>query len=162
MRKLNPDYISAVCALANQCPYFRLLSMEIRELTRGRALLEADVAEKHLQAFGSVHGGVFASIIDTAAFWAAFCDLDENEGITSVDLKLNYLTPVRGGRLIARGKRIKMGKKLGLGEAEIRSGDGKLIARGTSTLIVLPGFGLAGSPPLPPKFIQEPLSRRGA
>ena len=43
MRKLNPDYISAVCALANQCPYFRLLSMEIRELTRGRALLEADV-----------------------------------------------------------------------------------------------------------------------
>jgi len=79
-----------------------------------------------------------------------------------VDLKLNYLTPVRGGRLIARGKRIKMGKKLGLGEAEIRSGDGKLIARGTSTLIVLPGFGLAGSPPLPPKFIQEPLSSRGA
>lgn len=162
MRKLNPEYIRAVCALANQCPYFRLLSMELRELTRGHALLEADVAEKHLQAFGYVHGGVFASIIDTAAFWAAFCDLDENEGITSVDLKLNYLTPVRGGRLIARGKRIKMGKKLGLGEAEIRSGDGKLIARGTSTLIVLPGFGLAGSPPLPPKFIQEPLSRRGA
>lgn len=162
MRKLNPDYIGAVCALANQCPYFRLLSMEIRELTRGRALLEADVAEKHLQAFRYVHGGVFASIIDTAAFWAAFCDLDENEGITSVDLKLNYLTPVRGGRLIARGKRIKMGKKLGLGEAEIRSGDGKLIARGTSTLIVLPGFSLAGSPSLPPKFIQDPLSRRGA
>ncbi len=162
MRKLNPDYIGMVCALANQCPYFRLLSMEIRELTRGRALLEADVSEKHLQAFGYVHGGVFASIIDTAAFWAAFCDLEENEGITSVDLKLNYLQPVREGRLIARGKRIKMGKKLGLGEAEIRSGDGKLIARGTSTLIVLPGFGLAGSPPLPPKFIQEPHSRRGA
>ena len=162
MRKLNPDYIGAVCALTNQCPYFRLLSMEIRELARGRALLEANVAEKHLQAFGYVHGGVFASIIDTAAFWAAFCDLDENEGITSVDLKLNYLKPVREGRLIARGKRIKMGKKLGLGEAEIRSEDGKLIARGTSTLIVLPGFGLAGGPPLPPKFIAGHLLRNGA
>jgi uncharacterized protein (TIGR00369 family) len=153
MRKLNQEYLQAVTDVANQCPYFRLLSMKIRELSLGRSLLEADVEEKHLQAFGYVHGGVFASIIDTAAFWAVFCDLDENMGITSVDLKLNYLAPVRMGKLTASGKRLKMGKTLGLGEAEIRSGDGRLIAQGTSTLIVLPGFGLAGGPSLPPKFI---------
>jgi uncharacterized protein (TIGR00369 family) len=111
------------------------------------------VEEKHLQAFGYVHGGVFASIVDTAAFWAVFCKLDENVGITSVDLKLNYLAPVQKGKLIARGRCIKLGKTLGLGEAEITSSEGKLIAQGTSTLIILPGFGLAGSPSLPPKFL---------
>ena len=74
-------------------------------------------------------------------------------GITSVDLKLNYLAPVQKGKLIARGRCIKLGKTLGLGEAEITSSEGKLIAQGTSTLIILPGFGLAGSPSLPPKFL---------
>jgi len=153
MRKLNPDYLSAVLKLVNNCPYFRLLSMKILELSPGRALMETVVEEKHIQAFGFVHGGALASIIDTAAFWSAFCDLDEDTGITTVDLKLNYLAPVKEGKLIARGKRLKMGKTLGLGEAEILSEDGKLIAQGTSTLIVLPGFGFANSPNLPPRFI---------
>jgi len=153
MRKLNPDYLYAVRELINNCPYFRLLSMKVLELSPGHALMEAVVEEKHLQAFGFVHGGALASIIDTAAFWSAFCDLDENTGITTVDLKLNYLAPVKEGKLIARGKRLKLGKTLGLGEAEILSEDGKLIAQGTSTLIVLSGFGFAGAPELPPKFI---------
>lgn len=153
MGKLNPAYLHAVSELANNCPYFQLLSMKIMELSLGHALLETVVEEKHVQAFGFVHGGVFASIIDTAAFWSAFCDLDEDTGITSVDLKLNYLAPVRKGKLIARGRRLKMGKTLGLGEADIRGEDGRLIAQGTSTLIVLPGFGFAHGPELPPKFI---------
>lgn len=153
MRKLNPDYLSAVLKLVNNSPYFRLLSMKILELSPGRALIETVVEEKHIQAFGFVHGGALASIIDTAAFWSAFCDLDENTGITTVDLKLNYLAPVKEGKLIARGKRLKMGKTLGLGEAEILSENGKLIAQGTSTLIVLPGFGFANNPGLPPRFI---------
>jgi uncharacterized protein (TIGR00369 family) len=153
MRKVNPDYLLAVSELANNCPYFRLLSMKILSLSPGSALMEVEMEEKHLQAFGFVHGGVFASIIDTAAFWSAFCELDENVGITSVDLKLNYLAPVRKGKLIARGTRLKLGKTLGLGEADIRSEDGKLIAQGTSTLIVLPGFGFANGSELPPKFL---------
>jgi uncharacterized protein (TIGR00369 family) len=155
MGRLNPDFVQAVTTLANQCPYFRLLSMNIRELALGHALLEVEMTEKHLQAFGYVHGGVFASIIDTAAFWAVFCELDEDVGITSVDLKLNYLAPVQKGKLTARGRRIKLGKTLGLGEADITGEDGRLIAHGTSTLIVLPGFGLAGQVSLPPKFLSE-------
>jgi acyl-coenzyme A thioesterase PaaI-like protein len=54
MRHLNPDYLNAVRALINNCPYFRLLSMDVLELSPGHALLEALVEEKHLQAFGFV------------------------------------------------------------------------------------------------------------
>lgn len=157
MRKLNPDHLKAVRELINKCPYFRLLSMSVLELSPGRALLEAVVEEKHLQAFGFVHGGALASIIDTAAFWSAFCDLDEDKGITTVDLKLNYLVPVSRGKLIARGKCLKLGRTIGLGEAEIVTEEGKLVAQGTSTLIVLPGFGFAGAPALPPKYLCQNL-----
>jgi uncharacterized protein (TIGR00369 family) len=128
--------------------------MKIKDVGRGFSILEIDLSEKHLQPFGMVHGGVFASIVDAAAFWALFYDIeDQNAGATTVDLKLNYLAPAASGKLIAKGRQIKLGKTLGYAEAEVTDADGKILAHGTSTLIILAGKGLDTDPPLPPKFI---------
>ncbi|MBP9021449.1 MAG: PaaI family thioesterase [Syntrophobacterales bacterium] len=155
MRKVNPEYVRAVIALANSGSYFRLISMSIRELGRGHCLMEAEIdGGKHLQAFGFVHGGVYSSLIDTAAFWAAICDLDEDMGITTVDLNVNYLAPIQEGKLITRGKLIKLGRTLGLGEATVTTAAGKLVAHGTSTLMLVPGLGFARGKELPPKFMK--------
>ncbi len=153
MRKLNPQYVEAVSALVNRCPYFTLLSMSIRDIGIGYSLLEIDVENKHLQPFEAVHGGVFASIIDAAAFWAVFPEVDENVGMTTVDLKVNYLAPAQGGKLIARGRRIKLGKTLALGEAEVINQENTILAHGTSTLIILRNLGGGLEHSLPPKFI---------
>lgn len=154
MKKLNAAYIERINQLVNRCPYFELLSMKIRDVGRGFSILEIDLAEKHLQPFGLVHGGVFASIIDAAAFWAVFYDIeDQDAGATTVDLKLNYLSPAVTGKLIAKGRQIKLGKTLGYAEAEVTDTDGKILAHGTSTLFILAGKGLVSEPPLPPKFI---------
>jgi uncharacterized protein (TIGR00369 family) len=153
MKKVNPSYVEAVKELANGCPFFRHLYMTIRDMGIGYATVELEVENNHLQAFGFVHGGVYSTVIDTAAFWAVFCELEEGAGITSVDLKVNYLAPVKEGRLVAEGKSIKLGKSLGLAEAKIFDDKGKLVAYGSSTLIVIPGFSLADNPDLPPKFV---------
>ncbi len=153
MRKLNPDYVKAVTAMANESPYFRHLGMVVAELGVGEALVEIRSQTIHHQIFGNVHGGVIASLVDTAIFWCFFAELDESVGITTVDLKVNYLAPVAGGKLSARGRRIRLGRTLGLGETEVFNGDGRLVAHGTSSVIVLPGFGFPGSPKLPPKFL---------
>ncbi|MBM3300171.1 MAG: PaaI family thioesterase, partial [Deltaproteobacteria bacterium] len=116
MPRINPEYMTAVCRKVNQSPYFSLISMELREFDIGRSLLEINVQQKHLQPFGKVHGGVFSTIIDAAAFWAAFPEIPAELGMTSVDLKLNFLAPAIAGKLIAKGRRIKMGKTLGLAE----------------------------------------------
>lgn len=155
MRNLNPQYVEAVSALVNRCPYFTLLSMSIRDIGIGYSLLDIDVQNKHLQPFKAVHGGVFASIIDAAAFWAVFPEVDENVGMTSVDLKVNYLAPAQSGKLIARGRRIKLGKTLSLGEAEVINQENTILAHGTSTLMVLRNLGGAFKHSLPPKFIEE-------
>lgn len=153
MKQLNPEYVQRINQLVNSCPYFNLLSMKLLEAGPGFSLLEIDLAEKHLQPFGFVHGGVFASIIDAAVFWSVFYDIeDRNAGATTVDLKLNYLAPAAAGKLIARGSRIKVGKTLGYGEAGVTDGNGRLLAHGTSTLMILPGNTLATDHPLPPKF----------
>ncbi len=152
--ELNAAYIKRVNQLINQCPYFKLLSMKIMDVGRGFSTLEIDLSEKHLQPFGMVHGGVFASIIDAAAFWAIFYDIeDQKAGATTVDLKLNYLAPAASGKLIAKGRQIKLGKTLGYAEAEVTDAKDRILAHGTSTLIILAGKGLDADPPLPPKFI---------
>jgi uncharacterized protein (TIGR00369 family) len=154
MNTLNAAYIKRVNQLVNRCPYFKLLSMKIRDVGRGFSILEIDLSEKHLQPFGMVHGGVFASIVDAAAFWALFYDIeDQKAGATTVDLKLNYLAPAASGKLIAKGRQIKLGKTLGYAEAEVTNANDKILAHGTSTLIILAGKGLDSDPPLPPKFI---------
>jgi acyl-coenzyme A thioesterase PaaI-like protein len=61
MRKLNPDYLYAVRELINNCPYFRLLSMNVLELSPGHALLEAVVEEKHHYRYGGLLVGLLRS-----------------------------------------------------------------------------------------------------
>jgi uncharacterized protein (TIGR00369 family) len=152
-KKPNPEYINRLNQLVNRSPYFELLSMRIIDIGVGFSVLEIDLSQKHLQPFGFVHGGVFASIIDAAAYWAVFYDIeDQNAGATTVDLKLNYLAPAVSGKLIANGRQIKLGKTLGYAEAKVTAENGKILAHGTSTLILLAGKGLTSDPPLPLKF----------
>ena len=153
MKELNPAYVNHVNRLINNSPYFKLLSMTIVDAGIGFSRLEIDLAQKHLQPFGFVHGGVFASIIDAASFWSIFHEIeDPNSGATTVDLKVNYLAPAASGKLIAKGHRIKLGRTLGYAEATVADENGKLLAHGTSTLMILTENTLAMDPPLPPKF----------
>jgi uncharacterized protein (TIGR00369 family) len=154
MKTINPEYIERVNHLINHCPYFDLLSMAISEVGAGFSVMEIELAQKHLQPFGFVHGGVFASIIDAASFWSLFYEIeDQDTGVTTVDLKLNYLAPAVSGKLIAKGRQIKMGRTLGYADAEVTDSEGRILAHGSSTVILLPGQGLRANPPLPPKFI---------
>jgi len=155
MKRLNPDYVSTVCRTVNQCPYFKLISMSIIELGEGTSRLEIALGEKHLQPFGMVHGGVFSSLIDASAFWAVFPLLDEGLGLTTVEMKLNYLSPVLQGKMVAKGQCLKLGKTLALGQSEIRDQEGRLLAHGTATLMVLSGLTLGSDGPSPSKFIDS-------
>jgi uncharacterized protein (TIGR00369 family) len=148
--KLNPRYTEAVVMRVNQCPYFSLLSMEIKDLQWGTCLLEVKLGEKHLQPFGMVHGGAIASIVDAAAFWAVFPQVEKGMGLTTVEMKLNYLAPAQKGKLVAQGRCIRMGRTLALGEAQVRNGEGSLVAHGTATMMVVPDLYIPGYENLPP------------
>jgi uncharacterized protein (TIGR00369 family) len=155
MRTLNPEYVKRVYRTVNACPYFSLISMEIKALDLGHSTLEVAVQEKHLQPFGNVHGGVFSSLVDAAAFWAVYTQIEDGIGMTTVELKLNYLAPSSKGRMIARGRAIRVGKTLCLGEATIENGDGLLLAHGTSTMMILKDLRLKGQSHWPAKFLEE-------
>lgn len=152
MKELNPEHIKAVAELVNNCPYIKLLSAELKSLGWGESRLELDVQEKHFQPYGIVHGGVCASILDAAAFWAVYAGFEDVVGLTTVEIKINYLAPVSKGRLIAKGRCIKAGRTICLGDATIRDDRGRLVAHGTSTLMVIDSMEIEGQVTLPPKF----------
>ena len=148
--KLNPKYTEAVTEVVNRSPYFSLLSMEIRDLQWGTALLEVQLEEKHLQPFGFVHGGAIASLMDAAAFWAVFPQVENGMGLTTVEIKVNFLAPTQKGKLVAKGRCIRLGKTLALGETEIRNTEGVLVAHGTATMMVVADLKIPGHENLPP------------
>lgn len=160
MKTLNPDHIKEVIALINQGPYFRLLSMKVSDLGKGFAKVEIDIENKHLNPFGGIHGGVYSSLIDTAAYWAVYCDVEEDAGLISLDIKVDNLASVKEGHLVVEGKLIKAGRIICMAEAFIMDGRGKFLAHGTSKQMVIQGrqtiaqaVSSMGYKPLPPKFI---------
>jgi uncharacterized protein (TIGR00369 family) len=154
MRNLNPGYVEAVRKYVNVCPYFSLLSIQIKDLSWGESRIEIQAQEKHLQPFGIVHGGVFASLLDAAAFWAVYSEVPEDIGMTTVELKINYLAPLSTGRMIAKGKSLRVGKTICLGEASIMNEEGTLLAHGTSTMMILKDLKIQGAAHWPSKYLD--------
>lgn len=162
MRKLNPEHLKAVMDMINQGPYFQLLSMVVCALEEGYARVEVDLAKKHLNPFGGIHGGVYSSLIDTAAYWAIYCDIEEDAGFISLDINVTNLAPAKEGRLVVEGKRIKAGRSICIAESSVFDSKGKCLAYGTSKQLVTPGLqtiaqavSALGQKPLPPKFVNE-------
>lgn len=142
MKQVNPDYIEKLKRTIRNSPYPRHMAMALADITFDTAEVTLDLAGFHLQPFGIVHGGVLATMIDTATFWSAFLRLPEDSGLVNVDLKLNYLLPVVGGQLIATGVCLRHGRSISYAEARVLDDKGQLVAHGTSTLMVLRGKGI--------------------
>jgi uncharacterized protein (TIGR00369 family) len=140
--KPNPEYIKELQVIVGEAAFPKHMAMSLTGMDAGMATIELELGPAHLQPFGLVHGGVIATMIDTATFWAVFMSIPEDAGLVNVDLKLNYLKSVTTGRLRAEGRSIREGKTICYSEARVYDHFGSLIAHGTSTLMVLPGKGL--------------------
>ncbi len=139
---VNAPYIQALQDLIRDAPFPRLMGMRLEAIDMDSATIVLDIDERHFQPFGIVHGGVLATLIDTATFWAAFLRLPPDAGLVNIDLKLNYLQPANAGRLTATGRCIRPGRTISYTEAHVRDERGDLLAHGTSTLMALPDRGI--------------------
>jgi len=137
MMELNPEHLKSVIDMINKGPFFMHMSMRVTELGIGYSKVVAEIGKKHMNPFGAIHGGVYASVIDTAAYWSAYCDLPEEQGLVTIDLKVDFLSPVLDQKIIVSGKRVKAGKTIYLTEAQMINENGKVFAHGTSKLLVI-------------------------
>ena len=124
-------------------PIGATMGMRLVEVEPGRAVFEGQPAPSLLNPLGQVHGGVALTLIDSAAGCAVHSELPAGVGYTTVETKVNFTRPIApdGGTIRCEGKVLSRGRQIATAEAKLLSGDGKLLAHGTSTLIILPPRG---------------------
>ena len=120
-------------------PIAVLLGMWISEVSEGRVVFALEAAEYHYNPLGTVHGGVMATLLDSAMGCAVQSTLPAGTSYTTLELKVNYLRPVtsKTGMLYCEGKVIYVGGRIATAESRLTDTDGKLYAHGTTTCIVL-------------------------
>jgi uncharacterized protein (TIGR00369 family) len=125
-------------------PVARLIGFILTEVEPGRAVIALDADGRHANPMGTLHGGVLCDIADAAMGMAYASTLEEDETFTTLELKINFLKPVREGRLMATGSVVKGGRTVGLVECDVLDDKERLVARASSTCMTLRGAQAAG------------------
>jgi uncharacterized protein (TIGR00369 family) len=118
----------------------RTLGFRLVEVAPGRAVFELEPGPHLLNPLGTVHGGVALTLIDSAAGCALHSELHAGTGYTTVETKVNFTRPIApgGGPVRCEGRVVTRGRQIATAEARLLSSEGKILAHGTSTLIILP------------------------
>ena len=136
----NLDYLQRLAAgEARQPGVFDLIGCRLTSVQLGQAVVELEVTPRHHNPMGTLHGGVICDIADAAMGIAYRTTVGDDDGFTTVELKMNFVRPVISGRVRAAGRLVKGGRRLGLVECDVTDGEGRLVAKGLSTCMTLPG-----------------------
>jgi len=129
--------------LAGELPYPHIadtLDFALVEVAVGRAVFQGVPQLKHYNPLGTVHGGWFATLLDSALGCAVHTTVPVGYGYTTAELGVNIVraASTKTGPLRAIGQVIHSGRQLATAEARIVGPDGKLYAHATTTCLVFP------------------------
>ncbi len=120
-----------------ESPFAELLDMRVKDPDDGSSVVVMPINSGHLQQAGRVQGGIVVALADYAMFRAIRPLLKTGEATTTIEIKINFLAAAEKGELTAAATIISAGRGLMVGEMEVRDEDGKLIAQGLGTYMVL-------------------------
>jgi len=118
-------------------PFYKLLSMKIEDVRKDYARLSIEIDRKHIQFLGTVHGGVVATLADSAAAWAIYGSDDLEGRPVTVEMKINFLKPVKSGKIVAEARNIHRGSRIFVSDVDVKDGEGDSIARSLVTYYLL-------------------------
>ncbi|HZT59218.1 MAG TPA: PaaI family thioesterase [Pyrinomonadaceae bacterium] len=117
-------------------PYGRLLGMEFVTAERGAATFALEAREELTRMGGILHGGAIFSLLDSAAAFAVLTLLEPGSDTVTVDLTLHFLRPVSTGRIEARARVLRRGRRVAILSVEATDQTGALVATATTTYLI--------------------------
>jgi len=120
-------------------PIAHTLGFTLAEVGDGRAVFTLEPAEFHYNPIGMVHGGVAATLLDSAMGCAVHTQLPAGVGYTTLEMKINLLRAITKdtGPVACEGTVIHLGRTTALAEAKLTDAAGRLLAHATSTCLLL-------------------------
>jgi uncharacterized protein (TIGR00369 family) len=119
-------------------PIMQLIDMAGMTAEEGSVTVTLDPQEFHYNPLGTMHGGVIATLLDTAAACSVHTTLAAGVGYTSLDLNVKFLRPVTlaSGRLTCTGTVLQRGRRTALAEARLTDAEGRLAAQAMSSCLL--------------------------
>ena len=114
-------------------PFAKMIGMRLIDMYPGEAVIEIDMRDELRQPSGVLHGGITATLIDTAMAFAVITRLEEGERASTIDLTVHYLRPHTAGTITCTGKVVRAGRRIFTVSADVVNEEGKLIATAIST-----------------------------
>ena len=120
-------------------PIASLLDFELVELSEGHAIFAVEPKEYHYNPIGVVHGGLAATLLDSAMGCAVHSTLPAGAGYTTLEIKVNFVRPITAGtgRVRAEATLIHLGGRTATAEGRVIDEAGKLYAHATTTCLIL-------------------------
>lgn len=137
---LNGEQLAFLARYFNEeVTFSRHIGAKVEDVKPGRATLYLDVQELHLNGNGTLHGGVYTSLIDNAMGLsvAALVGLRT----ATIALNVHFLGPVREGRITCRSEVVHRTRRLATVEGKVQDEEGNLVALGTGTFRIFEGRG---------------------
>ena len=113
----------------------RWLGIEFTEFTAERLVAELEVRDELLTAFGNMHGGVVAAMVDHVLGCVLYPYMPRGAWAATTEFKLNYLAPVKGGRLVATSRVLSQTKRTAVISVEVTN-EGRPVCVAQGTLLV--------------------------
>jgi uncharacterized protein (TIGR00369 family) len=139
----DPNYRARVHDTFVRQNFMVLLGARLLSVTPGAVEIELPIRPDLEQQHGFVHAGAAWSIADSAAGFASQSLMAADEGVLTVELKINLLAPAKGERLIARGRVERAGRRLMVGRSDVYALSGRTethVAIAMGTFIVVTGL----------------------
>jgi uncharacterized protein (TIGR00369 family) len=147
--KPNPDRLAELLHMFNRvAPIARTLGMSLSYDNDGQAIVDLPYNPDLDHALGGVHGGVYATLLDTAGWFTAAAARDVECWLATAEMSIHFLAAAERTSLRAVGTLIKQGKRQDVAEMHLYDGAGRLVGHATGTFIVLPNVPLSQVPEL--------------
>lgn len=120
-------------------PITRLMGIDLVSVEDGRVVFAATPGEQHYNPIGVVHGGLAATLLDTAIGCAMQTQAPPGYFYTTIELKINYVRPLLAGmgRVFGEATVLHVGRQTAFAEARVVDANGKLYAHATSTCMMV-------------------------
>lgn len=140
---VNPERIEQLLHMFNHvAPIAGTFGMRLSYDDQGQAVVDLPYNPGLDHALGGVHGGVYATMLDTAGWFTAAAAHDESCWLATSEMSIHLLLPVERVYLQAVGRLIKRGRRQDVAEMRLYDGEGRLVGHATGTFILLPAVTL--------------------
>lgn len=119
-------------------PFVQLLGIELEEIERGAVSLRLELRDELMRNGGIAHGGVIASLIDTASAFAVMSQLEPGKSTTTIDLTIQYLRPLTKGVARAHARVLRAGRRVTVVSVDVTNDAEVLAATALTSYLMLP------------------------